>query len=156
MIMAPKMTSGIGLVVLILLLTGGSLPAEAQQGPLQYFTLTPCRVIDTRLPAGPRGGPALGPNATRTFPVRGACGVPSTARAITANVTVTGATAGSFLTLWPSGTPRPEVSTINFGPDDPALANGAVVPLSTDPNDLAVYNAVGAVHVIIDITGYFQ
>ena len=51
---------------------------------------------------------------------------------------------------------RPIVSMINFEPSDPALANGIIVGLSTNAQDLSVYNSSGAVHVIIDVTGYFQ
>lgn len=125
-------------------------------GPLQYYALTPCRVVDTRDPVGVRGGPALGPDSVRNFPMRGNCGVPVTAEAITVNVTITGATAESHLRLWPSGTAIPLVSTINFTPQDSALANGAIVGVSAQTNDLSVYNAAGSVHVILDITGYFD
>jgi hypothetical protein len=45
---------------------------------------------------------------------------------------------------------------INFEATDPALANGVIVGLSTSAQDLSVYNNFGAVHVIIDVTGYFQ
>jgi hypothetical protein len=39
----------------------------------------------------------------------------------------------------------------------PAPANGAIVGLSTNPQDLAVYDgSSSAVHIIIDVTGYFQ
>ena len=50
----------------------------------------------------------------------------------------------------------PVVSTLNFVPGEIALANGAVVPLSTATQDLSVYcAAAGTAHVLIDITGYF-
>jgi len=78
------------------------------------------------------------------------------ARAVSLNVTITGATQGSFLTLWPSGGARPLVSTINFDQTVPALANGAIVGLFTGTADLSVYNDFGNVHVILDVTGYFQ
>jgi hypothetical protein len=45
---------------------------------------------------------------------------------------------------------------INFEPSDPALANGIIVGLSTAAQDLSVYNNFGSVHVIVDVTGYFQ
>jgi hypothetical protein len=55
-----------------------------------------------------------------------------------------------------SGATRPGVSTINFTQNDPALANGAIVGVSTNASDLSVYNSGGNVHVILDVTGYFQ
>jgi hypothetical protein len=98
----------------------------------------------------------MGTNSQRDFTVRGNCGIPTTAKAVSLNVTITGATQSSFLTLWPSGGARPVVSTINFNQNDPALANGAIVGVSTTATDLSVYNNFGNAHVILDVTGYFQ
>lgn len=130
--------------------------AGVAHAQLSYFPLTPCRVVDTRNPTGVDGGPSLGSNAQRDFAIRGNCGVPTTAKAITVNVTVANSTQTSFLTLWPSGIARPVVSTINFTSTDPSLANGATVPLSTNAQDLSVYNNFGTVNVILDVTGYYQ
>ena len=130
--------------------------AVAQSGPFEYFPLSPCRVADTRDSVGTNGGPALGTATTRNMQVRGRCGVPTSAKAVSLNVTITQASAGSWLAVWPSGSSRPNVSMINFQPSDPALANGIIVGLSTATEDLSVYNNFGSVHVIIDVTGYFQ
>ena len=130
--------------------------ARAQSGPFQFYSLPPCRVVDTRWANSTTGGPSLGPNSTRSFPIRGNCGVPTTAKAAAINVTVANPTAASYLTLWPSGTSRPTVSTINFDSSDWAVANGAIVPLSTGTNDLSIFNAAGTVNVILDVTGYYQ
>ncbi|HEX6085141.1 MAG TPA: hypothetical protein VF266_11485, partial [Thermoanaerobaculia bacterium] len=59
-------------------------------------------------------------------------------------------------TVWPSGLTQPIVSMINFEATDPALANGIIVGLSSNTQDLSVYNSSGNVHVIVDVTGYFQ
>jgi hypothetical protein len=129
-------------------------------GPFSYYALTPCRVADTRNAVGPAGGPALTAGGTRSFQFQGSCGVPVGAKAVTVNVTITGAggAPNSHLRLWPQGTAIPTVSTINFTPQDSALANGAIVGLSaaTSGGDLSVFNAAGSVHVILDVTGYFQ
>jgi len=130
--------------------------AAAQAGPFQFFAVAPCRVVDTRNPNSTNGGPIFSTNTQRNFAIRGSCGVPTTAKAVSLNVTVVAATAASFLTLWPSGSARPVVSTINFSQTDPALANGAIVGLSTAAADLSVYNNFGNVHVILDVNGYFQ
>ena len=134
----------------------GAVSAAAQTGPYQFFAVAPCRVVDTRNPASTNGGPILGAGTQRNFAIRGNCGVPTTAKAVSLNVTVTAATTNSFLTLWPSGGTRPVVSTINFTQNDAALANGAIVGLSTSSTDLSVFNSSGNVHVILDVTGYFQ
>jgi Kelch motif len=55
-----------------------------------FYTVTPCRLVDTRNPASPTGGPALLAGAVRSFPVTGgACGLPPTAIAVSVNLTVT-------------------------------------------------------------------
>jgi hypothetical protein len=130
--------------------------ASAQSGPYSYYPLSPCRVVDTRGGNGNNAGPAFGTDTTRNFQIRGICGVPTTAKAASLNVTVTQASQASWLAVWPSGTARPVVSMINFEQSDPALANGIIVGLSTATQDLSVYNNFGSVHVIIDVTGYFQ
>jgi hypothetical protein len=133
--------------------------AEAA-GPFQFFSLTPCRIVDTRGPIGVTGGPVLTAGAPRNFPIAGQCGVPSSARAATLNVTMVGPTQDGFLSIWPYNTPMPTVSTINAAAGEPAIANGAIVPLTTDPSFhvSVVYGTAvpGTSHVIIDVTGYFQ
>lgn len=149
------MNSRPAFLLLVILITA-AVNAAAQSGPYQYFPLTPCRVADTRNAPGTNGGPAFLGNTQRDFQVRGTCNVPATAKAVSLNVTVTNATASSWLAVWPSGIARPWVSTMNFDSTTPALANGAIVGLSTNSSDLSVYNSEGSVHVIIDVTGYFQ
>jgi hypothetical protein len=56
--------------------------------PASFFTMSPCRVADTRNAPGPSGGPALAANSTRTFPVTGLCGVPGSATAVAVNMAV--------------------------------------------------------------------
>jgi hypothetical protein len=130
--------------------------AVAQTGPYQFYAVAPCRVVDTRNAVSTNGGPALG-TVTRDFQIRGGtCGVPLTAKAVSLNVTILNASAYSWLTLWPSGSGAPNVSTINYDQNSPALANGAIVGLSSNTNDLSVNNAFGGVNVILDVTGYFQ
>jgi hypothetical protein len=143
-------------LLLVLASTLTATAAFAQAGPYSFFALNPCRVVDTRNPNSTNGGPIFTPNSQRNFAVRGNCGVPSTAAAVSINVTIANATAGSFVTVWPSGAARPNVSTINFTQNDPSLANGAIVGLGASPTDLSVYNSSGNVNVIIDVTGYFQ
>jgi hypothetical protein len=137
-----------------LVLTAVAPSARAQYS---FYALNPCRVVDTRNANSVNGGPILGSGSQRNFAVRGTCGVPTTAKAVSLNLAVTGMTAGGFVTLWPSGQTRPTVSSINFSGTEPALANGAIVGLSTNAQDLSVYDGSNsAVHIIIDVTGYFQ
>jgi len=152
------MRSHTRLLLMTLLLSIVCLSAYGQSGPYQYYAINPCRVIDTRGPNGTDGGPILQPYpATRDFVIRGFCGVPSTAKAVSTNVTITGATADGWLSIWPAGTAWPGISTINFRTVDPALANGAILTLSTSgTTDITTLNVSGNVHLIVDVNGYFQ
>src|SRR5262249_35144646 len=79
-----------------------------------FFTLTPCRLIDTRDPDGPLGGPSLAASRTRNFSAAGHCGIPLDATSIAANLVIVQPTAGpSYLTVYPGDITRPLTSTIN-------------------------------------------
>ncbi|MGH9368129.1 MAG: hypothetical protein ACRD3M_10695 [Thermoanaerobaculia bacterium] len=133
-------------------------------GPYVFFSVTPCRLADTRDPTGPTGGPFLTSGFVRSFPTYGSsarvCGIPSTAKAVAINGTVVGPTGDGFLVMFPYNTPVPGVSTINFVAGEPALANGQLVALTSDPTlQLSVHPFIGGggtAHLVLDITGYFQ
>ena len=119
--------------------------------PLAFYTVTPCRLVDTRNP----DGPALQAGALRTFALTGACGVPPTAKALSLNLTVTEPSAGGHLTLFPAGEPEPATSSISFGSGQ-TRANNAVLKLSgAGAVDVRAATA-GAVHLIVDVNGYFE
>ena len=125
-------------------------------GPTDFFTLTPCRLVDTRTAAGPMGGPALGAGSTRSFTLAGNCGIPSTATALSVNVTAVDAGAPGHLILFRGDAPTaPLVSSINF-PAGLTRANNAVVPLAPDGTIQVKNGSAGAVHFVLDVNGYFQ
>lgn len=118
-----------------------------------YYTLSPCRVIDTRQ-AGE--GPALAAGGTRIVTMIGRCGIPSTATSIALNVTVTQPTALGHLTVYPAGNPLPSSSTINYRAGQ-TRANNAVVPLGAG-GAIAVSSGQisGTTHFVIDVNGFFR
>ncbi len=136
----------------------------AVAGPYSFFPLTPCRVVDTRGPVGPQGGPSLSANTIRNFAIINVngCGVPTTAKAAAINITVVQATDNGDLRLFPYQSPVPLASMINFSTIDFALANGAIVPLANIGGlDISVQtdmppSSSGNVHLVVDVTGYFQ
>lgn len=121
-----------------------------------FFTLTPCRLLDTRSPGQ---GPALTSSLTRIVPVHGVCGVPAEARTIVANVTVTAPTGAGYVAFHPGDTGVPGTSTLNFGAGQ-TRANNAILSLALDgTGSLAATPFVagnGTVHVIVDVTGWFE
>jgi hypothetical protein len=122
-----------------------------------FYTLSPCRVLDTRQAAGPSGGPALTSSGARTFPVGGLCGVPADAVAVAANVTAVNPAAAGFVSLSPAGSPPPTTSTVNFSGGQ-VRANNTILALG--PGGQATVQAalpgVGTVHLVVDVTGYFR
>jgi hypothetical protein len=136
----------------------------AVAGPFSFFPLTPCRVVDTRGPVGPQGGPSLSANTVRHFAIINVngCGVPATARAAAINLTIVQPTDSGDLRIFPYQSAVPLASVINFSTVDFALANGAIVPLAniggldvSVQTDMPVGSS-GNVHLVIDVTGYFQ
>jgi uncharacterized repeat protein (TIGR01451 family)/uncharacterized repeat protein (TIGR02543 family) len=123
---------------------------------MDFFTLTPCRILDTRGAVGTYGGPALVAGADRVFPLINRCGIPATARAVSVNLTVTAATTAGNLRLYPAGAPLPNASSINYVPGL-TRANNAVGGLN-GLGELAVRcaQASGSVDFILDVTGYFE
>jgi N-acetylneuraminic acid mutarotase len=123
-----------------------------------FHTVAPCRLVDTRDPAGPTGGAALGGNTTDTFNVTGgACGVPAAAVAISVNVTAVGPAAAGSLTVYPGDwVSAPVVSNVHFSAGQ-TRSNNTIVCLATDGTGaVKVRNgSVGAVHVVLDVNGYF-
>ncbi len=126
--------------------------------PTKFNTVAPCRVVDTRRPAGPLGGPVLTPGLAgqRSFTIGGNCGIPATAQAAAFNFTVVGPTIGGDLRIFPGGAALPTVSTINYKAGQ-TRANNAILLLGpTGDITVRVDQASGSVHLIIDVTGYFE
>jgi hypothetical protein len=127
---------------------------ENQSGAaLRFVPVTPCRLADTRNPAGPFGAPALAADSTRSFAVpASACGIPAAAKAYALNVTVVPHGMLGYLTIWPTGQNRPIVSTLNSF-DGRTKADAAIVPAGTS-GAVSVF-VTHASDVILDINGYF-
>ena len=134
-----------------------SVTVVGAQSALLYYTLPPCRILDTRNPNGPLGGPALAASAPRTFTVAGACGIPATAKSISANLTVTQPAATGNLIAYPSDQVQPLANTLSFRTGQ-TRANNSILLLAIDGSGgVAFQNAsAGTVHLILDVNGYFQ
>jgi hypothetical protein len=128
--------------------------AAPAAGGLNFYTVPPCRIVDTRGATGTFGGPIMGASTTRTFPLsQGPCGISDSAAAYSLNMTVVPPASLGFLTIWPAGDPLPQASTLN-ALEGQIVANAALVPAGTGGGiDVFVTNAT---HVIIDTNGYFQ
>jgi hypothetical protein len=82
-------------------------------------------------------------------------GVPSTGvSAVVLNVTITDPSAGSYLTVYPSGSAVPTASNLNFSPGQ-TVPNLVVVKVGSG-GMVNVYNAAGATDVIFDVAGWYS
>jgi len=116
-------------------------------GGLSFFSLTPCRVMDTRNPAG-----ALPFNGKVDLNVTSSgCGAPASAQSFVLNATVVPPAPMGFLTLWPQGATQPLVSTLN-AIDGSITSNMAIVPTSN--GSVSAFGS-SATHLVLDISGYF-
>jgi hypothetical protein len=138
----------------ILDIDGYFLPAGTNISGLEFYPLPPCRITDTRNATGQLGGPSLtGGGAGRAFPVQSSpCGIPSTAKAYSLNITAVPHGSLGYLTTWPTGQAQPVVSTLNSS-TGAVTANAAIVPAGSG-GDISVFVSDTA-DVILDVNGYF-
>ena len=123
----------------------------------RFTPSAPFRFTDTRdnfrteVNAG-QNGVALAANQTLVIQIAGVRGVPTNARAISANLTVVDAIDRGFVTAWPCGD-LPTASNVNYEVAA-AVANAAELPLSA-AGSICIYSSSSA-QVIIDINGWWS
>lgn len=121
--------------------------APPRAGGLSLHNLTPCRVLDTRNPAG-----SLPFNGEKDLNVAAAaCGALASAQSYVVNATVVPPGPLGFLTLWPQGTTQPLVSTLN-AIDGAITSNMAIVPATS--GSISIFGSQPT-HLVMDISGYF-
>ncbi len=132
--------------------------ANAHGAGVSFYSVTPCRILDTRSEAGPFGGPEMASGVTRNVHLSGQCGIPPEATAVIANLTAVSPTSNGHLTAYPGGGVLPNASTINFGPGQ-TRTNNAIIPLALDGTGTVDVRSflfpTGSVHLVLDVTGYF-
>ena len=118
----------------------------------RFVPITPCRLADTRDPAGSFGGPAIAAQTSRDFLLpNSACGIPANASAFSLNVAVVPHGQLGYLTLWPAGQPQPLVATLTS--DGRIKSNAAIVAAGVS-GGISVF-AANTTDVVLDIDGYF-
>jgi hypothetical protein len=163
---------GLSLLVMAGLAAGAPGPRPFALGDptsqLVYTSVTPCRIIDTRLAGG-----SLAPGTIRDFKVVGAglqgqggevagCGVPAgRATAAVVNFVAVNPVGTGNLRAWAYGASLPgppTASIINYSPGF-NIANAIVVPLCTETPcdfDIRVRADASGTHVVADVVGYFE
>jgi len=124
---------------------------EGEETPTAFHTVTPCRVLDTRLGAAT----PVAANGSLSFDAAGTCGVPADARALAVNLTVVAPQAGGVLRLWGAGGPTPTAHVLGFAPGktraSSAIASPGALGRLTVRNDSAQ-----PAHAVLDVSGYFR
>ena len=122
----------------------------SKSGGSSLVPLTPTRLRDTR-----DAGAPVGSGSTIDIKVTGTAAVPASGvNAVVLNVTVTDPTSAGYITVWPTGEPLPNASSLNFtaGETVPNLvitkvgANGA----------FSLRNSDGDTHIVVDLLGWFD
>ena len=122
--------------------------------PVQFISVTPCRLVDTR-----QGGHPIQAGTWQDFVLpqlaqAQGCANLSTAAAYSLNVTLIPQNRApvGYLTIWPAGRTQPLVSTMN-SLDGRTKANAAIVPAgASGAVNIFVTNTAD---VVLDIDGYF-
>lgn len=115
-----------------------------------FVPLTPARLIDTRTNNGAR--PGL--NGSVPLEPAGMGGLPgdTAVGALALNVTLTDAAAPGFVTVYPSHTEQPTVSSLNADSIGQTASNHVITPVSNA--GFTMFTSAGA-HLIADVTGYW-
>lgn len=150
----------LALSLLLCLVAGPTTALQAATGPTLAFTVTPCRILDTRTSPGA----PLTANVAHEVDVRGLCDVPEGAVGLFYSVTVISPSSQGYLQVY--GAPVYNPVTDTYGPPLSAAltyaagttvtTSGALAEMAPEDEayDLLVRPAYASAHVVIDVTGY--
>lgn len=118
-----------------------------------YAPLTPVRVLDTRKAIGVSAAKVAAGGSVR-LKLAGIGEVPAGAAAVTLTVTAANPTAGGYVSVYPDGSARPNVSNLNIGKGQ-TIANTVTAELGSD-GYIDLYNGTGgSIDLIADLQGYY-
>lgn len=119
----------------------------------RFHSLTPCRVLDTRFDA------AMVDGVPRVVTFHGTCGIPASARALASNFTVTQPSLAGSVSAYPADVASTGTNVVSFAAGRTRASN-TILKLSEDGTGQARLEATvpggGTVHVIVDVSGYFD
>ena len=109
--------------------------------------IPPVRLLDTRT-SGP-----VGPAGVRNVLATAAPGVPDDVAAVWVTVTIVDPSSPTHVTVWPYGTTKPSVSTVNAAAGQ-TVANTTLVGVGEVVALVNAANHAGAAHVLVDVVGW--
>lgn len=132
-------------------------PASARANTAGEFIplSAPARILDTRKAIGVNTTTPVGQFQAIDLQVTGRGGVPNTGvQAIVMNVTAVAPTVSGYVSVYPAGQTRPEVSSLNFVPGQ-NVPNLVTVRIG-DGGRVSLYNHNGNTHILADVIGYYD
>jgi hypothetical protein len=134
-------------------------PTQAGAAVSSFAPLLPGRLLDSR-PGSPtvdgeaKGFGPITADSIVDLQVSGRANVPATGvAAVVLNVTAIGESDGGFVTVFPTGSPKPTASNINYEPGQPT-ANLVVAPVTANGR-VSIYMSSKA-HLLVDVQGWFS
>jgi len=121
--------------------------------------LPPFRLLDTRTGAQTgdgqyAGSGRLGAGVRLDLLVAGRGGIPGTGvGAVVLNVTAVSPSAEGYVTVWPSASPLPMASNLNFTPGE-VVPNLVITKVGAD-GKVSIYNSAGSNDIVVDVMGWF-
>ncbi len=143
------MTVALGLVALVVPMTPSPAPVSAAPATARYVSVAPCRLVDTRAPGGYL---RLTPHIARVR-TAGRCGIGADPMALAVSVVMVDAGSAGFLSLFPTGSTRPNASMLNFSKGQ-VRSNAAIVRVNRDGSFDVYQSTSGA--IVIDVMGWFD
>jgi Tol biopolymer transport system component len=139
----------------------GWFPVSLVSGATSFTGVTPARLADTRTGPGIEtvdglvvGGGAVAGGSTLDIPVVARGGLPASGvGSIVLNVTVTEPTAGTYVTVFPTGATRPTASNVNAVAGR-TVSNTVIVPIGAD-GSVSLFQFAGSAHLVVDVLGWF-
>lgn len=128
----------------------GSVTAAVNPTVPGFIAVAPRRLLDTRTSTTT---PTLSPASTVSVKVTGVAAVPATnVRAVVLNVTAIAYTHSTFVTVFPTGSARPQASNLNVALNQ-TRANQVFAIVGTG-GMVSLYNSSSVTDLVVDVTGY--
>ncbi|MGV8848851.1 MAG: hypothetical protein ACOH16_04810 [Propionibacteriaceae bacterium] len=123
--------------------------------PGSFTALSPSRLLDTRDGTGMGVAGAVAAGGVVDLQVTDRGGVPATGvGAVVLNVTVVTPVVAGYVTVYPSGTPAPLASNLNFTPGQ-VVPNLVVAKVGAGGKVSIKNGSAGFTHLVADVAGYF-
>jgi M6 family metalloprotease-like protein len=117
-----------------------------------YYPLTHVTLLNTQTGVGAPVA-KLGAAQTLNVKVTGVGGVPASVGAVVLNLKAAGATAGSAITAWTTGTTRPGSTVLQLQPN--RSSNNLITVQPNASGFISLYNSGGLVNLQADVYGYY-